>query len=497
MMERKPLDGTAFGVMVLCTALWGFQQVVIKLTAQDISFVMQAGIRSVIATVLLFIWVVFHQMDLWKRDGTLWPGIVAGLLFGGEFIFIYAGLEHTTASRMVVFIYLAPIFTALGLHLWVPGEKLVPGQWVGVLLSFAGIAFAFWEGFTNTRMQTLLGDVFGVIAAALWAATTVVIRATTLARISATKTLFYQLAVSALMLPVASVAMGEKGVVALTAVGIAGIAYQAVIVAFASYLAWFWLLTRYLAERVRLVRAGREAEARKVFEKEKGVEIVDFWFCALLGLMQHFSVPVGQLTEVGFDEGYGFDGSSIRGFQEIQESDMILVPDPNTETLIVILRDERHSDVLPIWVGAAEGNAIRMVLESQVPPRPMSHDLIQSVADHLGIKMSHVVVTDVKSNTYYATIHLMVNGVERTIDSRPSDAIALALRTRAPILVEETVIDNAKTIDFASERADSDRLQKWLESLDMEEFGKYRFAVRFVNVVDREGFGFGWRFYGQ
>jgi drug/metabolite transporter (DMT)-like permease len=248
--ERKPLDGTAFAVMVLCTALWGFQQVVIKLTAADISYVMQAGIRSVIATVLLLCWVSLKKIPLWDKDRTLWPGIVAGLLFGGEFIFIYAGLEHTAASRMVVFIYLAPIFTALGLHWWVPGEKLSAKQWLGVILSFAGIAFAFWEGFINPRSKTWLGDCFGILGALLWAATTVLIRATSLARVSATKTLFYQLAVSALVLPVASIAMGEKGIVAITPAALAGMAYQAVIVAFASYLAWFWLLTRYLAARL-------------------------------------------------------------------------------------------------------------------------------------------------------------------------------------------------------------------------------------------------------
>ncbi|MCC6211206.1 MAG: DMT family transporter [Burkholderiales bacterium] len=249
-MDRKPLDAIAFAGMVLCTALWGFQQVVIKLTAVDVSYVMQAGIRSVIATVLLLGWVLMRRIRLWERDGTFWAGVAAGLLFGGEFIFIYAGLEHTAASRMVVFIYLAPIVTGLGLHWWVPGERLAPGQWLGVVLAFGGIAFAFWEGFSHTDRSTLLGDAFGVIAAVLWGATTVLIRASGLARVSATKTLFYQLAVSALMLPVASIAMGEKGVVAVTAVGVAGMAYQAVFVAFASYLAWFWLLTRYLAARL-------------------------------------------------------------------------------------------------------------------------------------------------------------------------------------------------------------------------------------------------------
>src|SRR5436190_4882369 len=249
MTARKPLDSTAFGLMVLLTALWGVQQVVIKLTANDISLVMQAGIRSIIATVLVLGWAASKGISLWRRDGTLWAGVFAGLLFGGEFIFIYAGLEHTAASRMVVFIYLTPVLTALGLHLLVRGERLVPGQWAGVLLSFAGVALAFWEGFSASG-NTWVGDVCGLIAAVLWAATTVLIRATSLARATATKTLFYQLGISALMLPLASLAMGERGVVAWTPLALASLAFQGVIVAFASYLAWFWLLTRYLAARL-------------------------------------------------------------------------------------------------------------------------------------------------------------------------------------------------------------------------------------------------------
>jgi len=248
-IERKPLDASAFSLMALLTALWGLQQVIIKLTAPDVSLVMQAAIRSVLATVLLLAWAAYRGIPLWKRDGTFWPGIAAGVLFGGEFVFIYAGLEHTAASRMIVFIYLTPVLTALGLHLAVRGERLVPGQWSGVLLAFGGLVLAFWDGFAAAA-STWLGDLFGVIAAVLWAATTVLIRASGLARITATKTLFYQLAVSALMLPLASLAMGEKGVVALTPFAIASLAYQGAIVAFASYLAWFWLLTRYLAARL-------------------------------------------------------------------------------------------------------------------------------------------------------------------------------------------------------------------------------------------------------
>src|SRR5512134_1210890 len=250
MMERKPLDAQAFSLMLALTALWGFQQVAIKLTAPDISLVMQAALRTVLAGVLLLAWARWRGIALLSRDGTLAAGISAGLLFGGEFVFIYGGLEHTAASRMVVFIYLAPIVTALGLHWRVPGERLARAQWAGVLLAFAGVALAFGDGFLAARGATLLGDFFGIVAAVLWGATTVLIRASALARASAAKTLFYQLAVSAPLLLGASLAMGEQGVVRLTPFALASLVYQGAIVAFASYLAWFWLLTRYLAARL-------------------------------------------------------------------------------------------------------------------------------------------------------------------------------------------------------------------------------------------------------
>ena len=192
------------------------------------------------------------RQELFRRDGTLAAGIAAGLLFAFEFVFIYGGLAHTNASRMSVFVYLAPPLTALGLHFFVAGERLGALQWAGVLVAFAGLVLAFSEGFSS-GLHTWMGDLCGLIAAILWAATTVLIRATSLARATATKTLFYQLAVSALVLPVASMLLGEQGVTAVTPLVLASLAYQGVIVAFASYLAWFWLLTRYLAARLSVL----------------------------------------------------------------------------------------------------------------------------------------------------------------------------------------------------------------------------------------------------
>src|SRR6267143_1224666 len=182
--DRRALDLTALSLMVLLTALWGFQQVAIKTIAADVSPVMQAAIRSILASVLLLAWAQARGIALFQRDGTWWAGIAAGLLFAGEFVFIYAGLEHTNASRMVVFIYTTPPLTALGLHFFVRGERLVPGQWLGVLLAFTGLVVAFAEGFSSASGATFIGDLCGVIAAVLWASTTVLIRATRLSVLS-------------------------------------------------------------------------------------------------------------------------------------------------------------------------------------------------------------------------------------------------------------------------------------------------------------------------
>ncbi len=151
-----------------------------------------------------------------------------------------------------------------------------------------------------------------------------------------------------------------------------------------------------------------------------------------------------------------------------------LMVDPITNMPIVILKDSQGERVLPIWVGIFEANAIALQVENIATPRPMTHDLLRNIISDLDGQVDRVVVSDLKDNTFFAVIHLTVRGERLAVDARPSDAIALALRTRAPILVEETVIDNAKTVDFAADRADSDRLQKWLESLDPEELGKYK-----------------------
>jgi len=150
-----------------------------------------------------------------------------------------------------------------------------------------------------------------------------------------------------------------------------------------------------------------------------------------------------------------------------------LMVDPITNMPIIILRDKDGQKVLPIWVGVFEANAIALQIENVTTPRPMTHDLLRNVIQDLEASVTKIVVSDLRDNTFYAVIYLQRNGETVAIDARPSDAIALALRAHVPIFVEEVVIDNAKTIE-TPEKADSERLQKWLESLDPEDLGKYK-----------------------
>jgi bifunctional DNase/RNase len=151
-----------------------------------------------------------------------------------------------------------------------------------------------------------------------------------------------------------------------------------------------------------------------------------------------------------------------------------LMIDPITNMPIVILRDKEGQRVLPIWVGAFEANAIALQIENVTTPRPMTHDLLKNVIQDLRGRIEKIVVSDLKENTFYALIYLTVGGDVMAVDARPSDAIALALRARAPIFVEEKVIDHAKTADLVPEKGETERLQKWLESLDPDDLGKYK-----------------------
>lgn len=252
-VQRRSLDGPVAALMVLLCACWGLQQVAIKLAAPSIGTVLQTGLRSLIAAVLVGALMLLRRTPFALRDGTLWPGLAAGGLFAAEFLCVAVGLNLTSASRMVVFLYTAPIFTVLGLHWLVPGERLRIGQWIGIVLAFVGIAVAFASGHDASSEHvngTIWGDLLGVAGAMLWSATTLLIRGSALSEAAPSKTLLYQLGVSAaLILPLAAVS-GQFATVNMTSIAWESLLFQSVIVTFASYLAWFWILRRYLASRV-------------------------------------------------------------------------------------------------------------------------------------------------------------------------------------------------------------------------------------------------------
>lgn len=252
--RKTQLDSLAVCLLLGCCALWGLQQVLIKATITEIPPMFQASLRLGGATALLWLWCALRGVPLFKRDGSLAAGVLAGALFAGEFACIYAGLVHTTSSRLTVFLYTSPFWVAMLLPLWVKAEKLRRVQWLGLLCAFGGVAFALREGWLAGpgvgAGSTALGDALGLLAGLLWALTTVVIRATRLSTLAPEKLLFYQLGVSALALPVLSVALGEVWVWQFSSFALTSLFLQTAVGAFASYLVWMWMLTRYPATQM-------------------------------------------------------------------------------------------------------------------------------------------------------------------------------------------------------------------------------------------------------
>jgi drug/metabolite transporter (DMT)-like permease len=234
-------------LLLLCCLAWGLNQVAIKVGVAGISPLMGAGLRSLVAAALVWLWCGLRGEPMFRRDGTGPFGLLIGLLFAGEVALIYWGLAYTTASRSVIFLYSAPFFVALGAHRYIPGERLTRARTAGLVVAFAGLCLACADALYLPSRRELFGDMLELAAGFLWGATTVVIKKGGRVPLTPSRMLFYQLAISSVALIGASLALREPGVVSPTVPVLAALAYQAVIVAFASYLAWFWLLRRYPA----------------------------------------------------------------------------------------------------------------------------------------------------------------------------------------------------------------------------------------------------------
>lgn len=245
--RKDHLDALAVGMLLACCMFWGFQQVMVKATVAELPPVFQSAVRGVGATLLLWLWCLWRGVRLFERDGSFWPGLLVGGLFAVEFAFLYIGLQHTTASRLTVFLYTSPFWVAALLPWFIPTERLRVSQWLGLACAFAAVVFALREGLGGGHAQ---GDLMGLAAGALWGLTTVAIRACNLTRISAEKLLFYQLAVSTVVLALLSLGMDEPWHTPWSGFAMVSVAVQTVVGAFASYLVWMWMLGHYPATKI-------------------------------------------------------------------------------------------------------------------------------------------------------------------------------------------------------------------------------------------------------
>ncbi|MDH1690459.1 DMT family transporter [Acinetobacter junii] len=253
MDERKALDQTASSLMIVLCMVWGLQQVILKMAASDISPLMQIALRSGLAALLLLPLVLLDQKSQLMNPKNVKAGALVAVLFSLEFFLHAQALQLTSASHAVVLLYTAPIFVALGLHWKLPSERLTLLQWTGIGIAFIGIVVTFIRpqqiGVNTFQQQMLWGDLYALAAAIAWAATTVTVRLSSLAQAAVTQTLFYQLAGSFILLLGLAFFLGQA-VVQWTPLVMGSLAFHTLIVSFASFLAWFWLLRNYLASRL-------------------------------------------------------------------------------------------------------------------------------------------------------------------------------------------------------------------------------------------------------
>lgn len=236
--------------MTLLCVIWATQQVALKATAADFSPMLQTALRCGFGAVLVSIFVLVRRKSgFTHNEPTFWPGALAGLLFASEFLLAAIAIELTHVSHLIVLLYTAPIFAALGLAIYLPNERLARLQWLGIILAFGGIVIAFWSPSEEGLYGVFLGDLLALFAGAIWGATTVVVRTTTLTRAPAALTLIYQL-VACFVLLLLAAWLSDDMRFTLTPLVATSFTFQVVVVSFFSYLVWFWMLKTYLASRL-------------------------------------------------------------------------------------------------------------------------------------------------------------------------------------------------------------------------------------------------------
>lgn len=251
MENRKPIDGQAAALMTLLCAIWGMQQVAIKVAAPDVAPVLQVALRSGIAGVLVALLLIMRRNTMARGVSTWRAGLAAGVLYTLEFVAVAEGLRYTSAAHMVIFLYTAPIFAALGLHWRFPSERLTALQWAGIVIAFCGVILAFQSPAPPgvSLAEQRLGDALGLAAAVFWGATTLTIRCSNLSTAPAPLALLYQLAAAFVILMLVALLSGQTQV-HLSSVAVASLTFQTLAVSVFSFLTWLWLLRHYLASRL-------------------------------------------------------------------------------------------------------------------------------------------------------------------------------------------------------------------------------------------------------
>ena len=248
--QSRPLDALAVCLTVVICLSWGFNQVTAKIALAEIPPFTQGAIRSGVAALLVWLYAWLRGVPMFTRDGTLRAGLFAGSLFGLEFLLLYPGLMWTTATRAVLFLYLAPFFIVLGARWFLPADRFRPSQWAGLALSFTGMVVAFGLPTPAADPRQAMGDLLMILAAIAWAATTLAIKASVLNRAPYEKTMLYQLVVSAPMLAAGAFVAGEHMPGPPSGGVLAAMVYQTVWVVAVTFLAWFALIQRYSASRL-------------------------------------------------------------------------------------------------------------------------------------------------------------------------------------------------------------------------------------------------------
>jgi drug/metabolite transporter (DMT)-like permease len=247
--HTRPLDAASMVLVVLICLTWGFNQPAIKLAIHDVPPLTQCAIRSALATLIVLGMMRLRGLPIAARDGSLAAGLMAGVLFGFEFLLIYRGLLYTTASRAVLFIYLAPFFVVIGARFVLPGDRFNLMQWLGLSMAFVGMIVAFGVPAPASSPHQLLGDVMMAAAALAWAVTTLVIKTSALSRVSPEKTLLYQLVVCVPIVTFGALVFGERIVAMPSAVAMGSLAYQTIVVG-TTFSLWFALIVKFSASRL-------------------------------------------------------------------------------------------------------------------------------------------------------------------------------------------------------------------------------------------------------